>query len=156
MTGKVGITCGAFDLLHAGHIIMLEEAKTVCDHLIVALQTDPSIDRPDDKNAPCQTIVERQIQLKAVKFVDEIIVYETEQDLYQIFKTLPLDIRIIGEEYKEIHFTGREICKKRNIEIGKRNFGKVSVLSGINEGDLVISEGISKVRNKAKVKIINP
>ena len=121
MTGKIGITCGAFDLLHAGHIIMLEEAKTVCDHLIVALQTDPSIDRPDDKNAPCQTIVERQIQLKAVKFVDEIIVYETEQDLYQIFKTLPLDIRIIGEEYKEIHFTGREICKKRNIEIYYNN-----------------------------------
>ena len=102
---KVGITCGAFDLLHAGHVVMFEEAKTVCDYLIVALQIDPSTDRPD-KNKPLQNIVERQLQLKAVKWIDEIVVYHREHELEDIFYTFPIDIRIIGEEYKDKVFTG--------------------------------------------------
>ena len=111
-----GITAGAFDLLHAGHIAMMEEAKSVCDHLTVAIQTDPTFDRPD-KNEPIQTIVERQIQVKAVRWVDDIIVYNTEQDLRDSLNTLPLNIRIIGSEYKHKPFTGSDICKRRNIEI---------------------------------------
>ena len=91
---KVGITCSAFDLLHAGHIVMLQEAKTVCDYLICALQLDPSVER-NYKNRPSQSIVERQIQLSAVKYVDEIIVYETEKDLKNIFASLKIDVRII-------------------------------------------------------------
>ena len=113
---RKGITCSAFDLLHAGHIVMLEEAKTQCDYLICALQIDPSIDRPE-KNAPIQSIVERQIQLKAVKYVDEIIVYDTESSLREIMLTADVQVRIIGEEYKEKHFTGQDICKERGIEI---------------------------------------
>lgn len=116
MSGKVGITCGAFDLLHAGHVAMLEEAKKVCDHLIVAMQVDPSIDRPE-KNKPCQNIIERQIQLRAVRYVDEIIVYTSENKLLDIFHALPIDIRIIGEEYRGKYFTGKEICKEKGIEI---------------------------------------
>ena len=111
-----GITAGAFDLLHAGHIAMMEEAKSVCDHLTVAIQTDPSIDR-SDKNVPIQSIVERQIQVKAVRWVDDIIVYNTEEDLRDILNTLPLNIRIIGSEYKHKPFTGSDICKRRNIKI---------------------------------------
>ena len=111
-----GITAGAFDLLHAGRIAMMEEAKSVCDHLTVAIQTDPSIDR-SDKNVPIQSIVERQIQVKAVRWVDDIIVYNTEEDLRDILNTLPLNIRIIGSEYKHKPFTGSDICKRRNIKI---------------------------------------
>jgi glycerol-3-phosphate cytidylyltransferase len=113
---KVGFTASSFDLLHAGHILMLEEAKTVCDHLIVALQTDPSIDRPE-KRKPIQSVVERQIQLKAVKYVDEVVVYETEEDLMNLLKTLPIDIRIIGEDYVGKNFTGFEYCAANDIEI---------------------------------------
>ena len=113
---KVGITCGAFDLLHAGHVTMLEEAKSVCDYLIVALQTDPSTDRPE-KNTPLQSIVERQIQLKGIRWVDDIIVYHREFELEDILYTFPIDVRIIGEEYKDKIFTGKGLCKERNIEI---------------------------------------
>lgn len=113
---KVGLTASTFDLLHAGHIAMLREAKTQCDYLICALQIDPSIDRPE-KNKPVQTIVERFIQLQAVKYVDEIVPYQTEQDLEDILKTYQLDVRIIGEEYKSGKFTGRAICASRGIEI---------------------------------------
>lgn len=111
---KIGITCSTFDLLHAGHVMMLREAKSVCDYLICALQVDPSVDR-QEKNAPVQTLVERYIQLAAVKYVDEIIVYQTEQDLEDIFAMYPIDIRILGDEYKDKDFTGREICKRRGI-----------------------------------------
>ena len=127
---KIGITCSAFDLLHTGHIVMLQEAKTVCDYLICALQVDPSKTRKN-KNTPSQTIVERQIQLSAVKYVDEIIVYETEEDLENIFASLKIDIRIIGEEYKQKNFTAKDICKKRNIEIyyndRKHNFSSTNL-----------------------------
>lgn len=111
---KIGITFSQFDLLHAGHIAMLAEAKEHCDYLIVGLQNDASWDRPD-KNSPVQSIVERQIQLSAVRFVDEIVVYNTEKDLEDILLTLPLDIRILGEEYMQKEFTGRAICEQRGI-----------------------------------------
>ena len=113
--GVIGFTCSTFDLLHAGHIAMLEEAKRHCDFLIVGLQTDPTIDRPDSKNPPIQSIVERQIQLSAVKFVDEIVVYSTEEDLTDLLLTLPINVRILGIEYKDTDFTGKDICDLRNI-----------------------------------------
>ena len=112
---KIGFTCSAFDLLHAGHISMLREAKDQCDYLICGLQVDPAIDRPE-KNSPIQTIVERYSQLNAVKYVDEIIPYVTEQDLEDILTMLEIDVRIIGSEYKSGTFTGRAICSSRGIE----------------------------------------
>lgn len=114
---KIGIVFSAFDLLHSGHIVMLAEAKKHCDYLIAALQTDPTIDRPNTKNKPVQSIVERQIQLAAVRYVDEIVVYETEKDLEDLLLTLPIDVRILGVEYLNTNFTGKEICSKRNIEL---------------------------------------
>lgn len=118
MIGRpVGFTCSTFDLLHAGHILMLAEAKTICDYLIVGLQTDPTIDRPGIKNKPVQSVVERYVQLSAVKFVDEIIVYQTEKDLEDMLMFLPITIRFIGEEYEGKEFTGKNICEERNIKI---------------------------------------
>ena len=114
---KVGFTCSTFDLLHAGHIQMLREAKEQCDYLIVGNQTDPTIDRPKLKNSPVQTLVERYAQIKAVSYVDEIIPYQTEQDLVDIFEMYNIDIRILGEEYKEKDFTGKDACRKRGIEL---------------------------------------
>lgn len=105
---KVGFTASAFDLLHAGHILMLQEAKTQCDYLICGLQVDPSFDRLG-KSKPLQSITERHIQLEAVKYVDRIIVYKTEHDLLQILKGFNIDVRIIGEEYRDIDFTGKEL-----------------------------------------------
>jgi glycerol-3-phosphate cytidylyltransferase len=113
---KIGIVASSFDLLHAGHVMMLREARSNCDHLIAALQTDPTIDRPE-KNKPVQTIVERYIQLSAVKYVDEIVTYATEQDLEDILEMYPIDIRVLGEEYRDKDFTGREICKRRGIQV---------------------------------------
>ena len=102
-----GITFGTFDLFHAGHILMLEECKTVCDHLLVCIQRDPSIDR-EFKNAPVQSLVERQIQVKACVYVDEILGYESEEDVLDILRGLRWDVRIIGEEYRHKQFTGRD------------------------------------------------
>ena len=113
----IGFVASSFDLLHAGHILMLAECKKSCDYLIAGLQTNPAIDRPDTKNKPVQSIVERYVQLSAVKYVDEIIVYETEKDLEDLLMFLPLNIRIIGEEYKDKDFTGKEICVDRNIDV---------------------------------------
>jgi len=112
----IGITCSTFDLLHAGHIIMLEECKKYCDYLICALQVDPSRDRPE-KNKPIQSLVERYIQLEAVSHVDKIIPYNNEEELLTIFSSLDLDVRILGEEYKDKKFTGKEICQKRGIRL---------------------------------------
>jgi glycerol-3-phosphate cytidylyltransferase len=112
----IGITFSCFDLLHAGHVQMLEDAKLQCDYLIVALQTDPTIDRKD-KNAPTQSLVERYIQLKGCRYVDEIVPYETEEDLITILNTFNLNVRIVGEEYRDKDFTGKDICIKRNIKI---------------------------------------
>ncbi len=118
MIGKpVGFTCSTFDLLHAGHILMLAEAKTICDYLIVGLQNDPTLDRPGTKNKPVQSVVERYVQLQAVKFVDEIIVYNTEKDLEDLLMFLPFNIRIIGEEYEGKDFTGKHICEERGIKV---------------------------------------
>ena len=114
--GKIGFTCSTFDLLHAGHVTMLEEAKRHCDFLIVGLQNDPTEDRPE-KNKPVQSIVERQIQLAAVKYVDEIVIYNTEQDLMDLLLTLPIDVRILGDEYKNKEFTGKDIAKQRGSKI---------------------------------------
>lgn len=116
--GKViGITFSTFDLLHAGHIAMLSEAKNHCDYLIVGLQTDPTIDRPDTKNKPVQSVVERQIQLAACRYVDEIVVYQTEQDLRDLVLILPIDVRILGVEYQNQDFTGREEGADRGIKV---------------------------------------
>lgn len=114
--GIVGFTCSAMDMLHAGHVMMLEEAKSHCDYLIVGLHNDPSVDRPL-KNKPVQTIVERYIQLSAVRFVDEIIVYNTEVDLEDLLMMLPINIRFVGEEYKDKPLTGRNICEGLYISV---------------------------------------
>lgn len=133
---KVGFTASCFDLLHAGHILMLEEAKSVCDHLIVGLQVDPSIDRPE-KRKPIQSLIERQIQLKAVSYVDEVVVYQTEEDLLNLLKTLPIDIRIIGEDYIGKEFTGRDYCVNHNIEIyynsRKHNYSSTELIERIRK-----------------------
>jgi glycerol-3-phosphate cytidylyltransferase len=114
---KIGITFSTFDMLHAGHIAMLSEAKNYCDYLICGLQTDPTIDRPDTKNRPVQSIVERQIQLAACRYVDEVVVYQTEQDLVDLLLILPLNVRILGVEYEGQRFSGDEACYDRGIAI---------------------------------------
>ena len=114
---KIGITFSTFDMLHAGHIAMLSEAKNHCDYLIAGLQTDPTIDRPDTKNKPVQSIVERQIQLAACRYVDEVVIYQTEQDLIDLLLILPLDVRVLGVEYEHSEFTGKEECLYRGIEL---------------------------------------
>ena len=108
MQGKIGFTCSAFDLLHAGHILMLKECKEVCDYLIVGLQSDPSIDR-FYKRKPIQTLEERKIQLEAVKYVDQVVLYETEEELLSLLLMLKPDIRILGADWKNQPFTGHEI-----------------------------------------------
>ncbi|SHI62335.1 adenylyltransferase/cytidyltransferase family protein [Flavobacterium haoranii] len=136
---KIGITFSAFDLLHAGHIKMLEEAKRNCDYLIVGLQTDPTIDRPE-KNKPTQTVVERYIQLKGCKFVDEIVPYATEQDLEDILRAFKIDVRIVGEEYRDKTFTGRTFCEENGIMLyfNKRNhrFSSSSLRKIVSEKEL--------------------
>ena len=113
---RIGFTASQFDMLHAGHVAMLSEAKNHCDYLIAGLQNNASWDRPE-KNAPIQSIVERQIQLAATRYVDEIVVYNTEKDLEDILLTLPIDVRILGIEYQDKDFTGKDICNKRNIRL---------------------------------------
>ena len=134
--GKIGFTCSTFDLLHAGHVTMLEEAKRECDYLIVGLQNDPTLDRPE-KNAPVQSIVERQIQLSAIKYVDEIVIYNTEQDLIDLLLTLPIDVRVLGVEYKGKDFTGKDLAKQRGIKIvynGRdHSFGSTSLRNRVVE-----------------------
>jgi glycerol-3-phosphate cytidylyltransferase len=114
---KVGITFSTFDLFHAGHIAMLEECKRQCDFLIVGLQTDPTIDRPDTKNKPAQSIYERWVQLDACKFVDKIIPYSTEADLIDILLSQKIDVRFLGEEYKDKEFTGKYECFRKKIKL---------------------------------------
>ena len=114
---KIGITFSTFDLCHAGHLAMLAEARNHCDYLIAGLQTDPTIDRPDTKNPPVQSIVERQIQLASCRYVDEVVVYQTEQDLIDLLLILPVDVRILGVEYSQQDFTGQTQCQQRGIEI---------------------------------------
>jgi glycerol-3-phosphate cytidylyltransferase len=112
----IGFTCGAFDLFHAGHVLMLEEAKQHCDFLIVGLQTDPSLDRKT-KNKPVQSIVERQVQVRGCRHVDEVIIYDTEKDLEDLLKVMPIDVRVVGSDYKDRDFTGKDYCIDNDIQI---------------------------------------
>ena len=114
---KIGFNCSSFDLLHAGHVTMLKMEKQLCDYLIVALQTDPTIDRPGVKNKPVQSTYERYVQLQACRYVDEVVVYSTEQDLVDLLLILPVDIRILGVEYQEKDFSGRHECNMRGIDL---------------------------------------
>jgi glycerol-3-phosphate cytidylyltransferase len=113
---KMGFTCSTFDLLHAGHIVMLKEARSKCDYLVVGLQNDPTLDRAN-KNRPIQSIVERQIQLDGCKYVDSVCIYNSEKDLEDLLLTLPINIRFLGVEYEGKDFTGREICQQRGIDL---------------------------------------
>ncbi len=113
---KIGITFSTFDLFHAGHVKMLEEAKSQCDYLICGLQTDPTIDRPE-KNHPVQSVVERYIQLKGCKHVNEIVPYATEQDLEDVLRSFKIDVRIVGDEYQTKDFTGRKYCEEKGIDL---------------------------------------
>ena len=142
---RIGFTASTFDLLHAGHIAMLREAKSQCDWLICGLQIDPSIDRID-KNKPIQTIVERYVQLDAVCYVDEIIPYTTEKDLEDILQMFNINVRIIGEEYKDGKFTGRAICSSRGIEIyyNKRDhrFSSTDLRKRVFENEQSVRENV--------------
>ena len=113
---RIGFTCSTFDLFHAGHLIMLEEAKRQCDYLVVGLQTDPTIDRPTEKNKPVQSVFERFIQVKACRYVDEVIPYATEKELVDILLSFPINVRILGEEYANKDFTGKYECIAKEIE----------------------------------------
>ena len=131
--GSIGFTCSCFDLLHAGHILMLKDAKQQCDKLIVGLQTDPTLDRPE-KNKPIQTYEERYIQLEAVKYVDEIIKYETEEELYQLLKVLMPDVRILGSDYEDgRYFTGTELNIPIYFHQRTHNFSSTNIRKKINE-----------------------
>lgn len=114
---KIGFNCSTFDLFHAGHVTMLKEEKAHCDYLKVALQVDPTIDRPDSKNKPIQSIYERYVQLQGCRYVDEILVYSTEADLLALMKSQTIHIRFLGVEYKEKNFTGKDWCLEKGIEI---------------------------------------
>ena len=113
---KIGFNCSSFDLLHTGHVTMLKMEKQLCDYLIVALQTDPTIDRPGSKNKPVQSIFERYVQLQACKYVDEVVVYATEKDLVDILLAYPINVRFLGNEYEHREFTGRSECIEREIK----------------------------------------
>jgi glycerol-3-phosphate cytidylyltransferase len=114
---KIGFNCSSFDLLHAGHVTMLKMEKQLCDHLIVALQVDPTVDRPGTKNKPVQSVYERYVQLQACSYVDEILVYETEFDLLQLLKTQTIHIRFLSDEYLNRDFTGKQYCIDSGIEL---------------------------------------
>ena len=129
---KVGFTCSCFDLFHAGHIMMLKEAKSQCDYLIVGLQTDPTMDRPE-KNKPVQSVFERFVQLQACKYVDEIVVYATEKDLLDVLQSYPIDVRIIGDEYKDKHFTGRELDMEIYYNRRKHSFSTTELRKRVNQ-----------------------
>ena len=114
---KIGFNCSTFDLFHSGHVTMLQREKEHCEYLLIAIQTDPTIDRPDSKNKPVQSILERFIQVSACKYVDEVIVYETEEDLLNILKTRKIHIRFLGDEYREKDFTGKKWCIDNHVEL---------------------------------------
>jgi glycerol-3-phosphate cytidylyltransferase len=114
---KIGFNCSSFDLLHAGHVTMLKMEKQLCDYLIVALQTDPTIDRPGVKNKPVQSTYERYVQLQGCRYVDEILVYDTEYDLMQLLQTQTIHIRFLSDEYLNRDFTGKQFCIDNSIEL---------------------------------------
>tara|TARA_R100000234_G_C4951550_1_gene157566 strand:- start:337 stop:873 length:537 start_codon:yes stop_codon:yes gene_type:complete len=146
----IGFTCSCFDLLHAGHLIMLEDAKKRCDKLIVGLQTDPSIDR-NDKNKPIQSLEERKIQLEAVKYVDEIFVYETENDLRKLLFNLDPDIRILGSDWKGKPFTGYNLPIKIYFHERKHNYATSKLRKKIYiQEDKIHKNTIIKTRDMIK------
>ena len=105
----VGFTCGSFDLMHAGHVLMFEECKKYCDKLIVGVQSDPSVDRPESKNAPIQSFAERILLVKSVRWIDDVVLYHTEEDLYKILKELKPDVRVIGDDWRDREYTGHDL-----------------------------------------------
>lgn len=135
-TKRTGIVASAFDLFHAGHILMLKEAKTQCNYLIAALQTDPTVDRPT-KNKPIQSVFERFVQLEACKYVDEIVVYDTEKDLVDLLKSYPIDVRILGEEYKDTPFTGHELGLECYFNKRRHSFSTTELRNRIYETELM-------------------
>lgn len=134
---KIGFNCSSFDLLHAGHVTMLKIEKELCDYLIVGLQVDPTVDRPGIKNKPTQSIYERYVQLQACKYVDEILVYQTEYDLLQLLMTQKIHIRFLSEEYLNRDFTGKQYCIQQNIELyyhtRKHNYSSTELRKRIYE-----------------------
>jgi len=154
----VGFTCSTFDLFHAGHVVMLEEAKRQCDYLIVGIQLDPTLDR-ETKNKPVQSIIERQIQVKACRYVDEVVIYSTEKELEDILMTLPIDTRILGEEYMDKEFTGKDICLKRGIRFhyNKRDhyFSSTDLRKRVFEAE-VKKRGIIWPENTTNVSNVMP
>jgi len=131
----IGFTCSCFDLLHAGHVLMLLDAKKQCDHLIVALQSDPTIDRPKSKNKPIQSIKERKIQLEAIKYIDEIIIYDTEDDLYQLLKNIKPDIRILGSDYINKSYTGDDLNIKIYYHKREHSYSSTNLRDRINKSN---------------------
>jgi glycerol-3-phosphate cytidylyltransferase len=138
---KIGFVASSFDLLHAGHVAMLAESKNHCDYLIAALQSDPTIDRPGTKNKPVQSIVERQIQLASCRYVDEVVVYQTEQDLVDLILILPIDVRVLGVEYIDKEFTGRDECINKGVELvfnsRDHSFSSSSLRKRVAQSELV-------------------
>ena len=132
MTTKIGFTCGAFDLLHAGHVVMLKEARENCEHLIVGLQTDPSIDR-QEKNQPVQSVYERFTQLSAIKYVDEVIPYDTERSLIDLLESTPINVRFIGEDYIDKSFTGDELPIKIHYTNRKHSFSSSGLRQRVSQ-----------------------
>jgi glycerol-3-phosphate cytidylyltransferase len=130
MSKVVGFTCGAFDLCHAGHLIMFKEIRKQCDYLIVGLQTDPSIDRPE-KNKPIETIEERMIRLQACKYIDKIVVYTTELDLYNILKELRPTVRFLGEDHRGKPFTGDDLGLEIIFNSRNHNYSSSNLLQRI-------------------------
>ena len=140
---KIGFTCSCFDLFHAGHVMMLKEAKTQCDYLIVGLQTDPTIDRPH-KNKPIQSILERYIQLEACKYVDQIVPYATEKDLQDLLTSYPIDVRIIGEEYKNQRFTGYDLPMSVYFNSRQHSFSSTELRGRILSAETIKQESMAK------------
>ena len=134
--GKIGFTCSCFDLLHAGHVKMLEDAKNQCDYLVVGLQTDPTIDRPLTKNKPIQELEERQIMISGIKFVDEVILYETEDDLYSYLKGNKPDVRILGSDYEGEDFTGKDLNIPIYYHKRDHNWSTTSLREKVYEAEL--------------------
>jgi len=132
MTTKIGFTCGAFDLLHAGHVVMLKEARENCDHLIVGLQTDPTIDR-QEKNTPVQSVYERFTQLTAIKYVDEVIPYDTERSLIDLLESTPINVRFIGEDYIDKSFTGDDLPIKVYYTNRKHSFSSSGLRQRVSQ-----------------------
>jgi len=135
-TERVGITASCFDLFHAGHVLMLQEAKEQCDRLVVALQTDPTIDRPE-KNKPVQSLVERYIQVQACKYVDDIIPYTTEEDLLNILQCYDWDVRIIGQDYYGKRFTGDELGIEVYYNSRRHSFSTTELRKRISDGNKI-------------------